>query len=222
MMPIMGKVKILLPLILTFSVLPTFGLQEGFASWYGGKFNGRLTSSGEVFDTNVRTAAHKTLPFGTIVKVVNLENGRSTTVKINDRGPFVEGRIIDLSRAAAEDLDMVARGVARVSIEVVDFTQGSGRYQIQVGAYNLKENADSAEGRLEEAGFAVTQNVTPLGIIRVMVRGISDRDLESVRARLEAMGFTKHIVREEEPANEQAAIQAVDALSRLTRTESRG
>jgi rare lipoprotein A len=208
MMPIMGKVKILLPLILTFSVLPTFGLQEGFASWYGGKFNGRLTSSGEVFDTNVRTAAHKTLPFG--------------TVKINDRGPFVEGRIIDLSRAAAEDLDMVARGVARVSIEVVDFTQGSGRYQIQVGAYNLKENADSAEGRLEEAGFAVTQNVTPLGIIRVMVRGISDRDLESVRARLEAMGFTKHIVREEEPANEQAAIQAVDALSRLTRTESRG
>src|SRR5512138_3541221 len=137
--PIMGKVKIMVPLVLTFSVLPLFGLQEGLASWYGGKFNGRQTSSGEVFDTNLRTAAHKTLPFGTIVRVVNLENGKSTTVKINDRGPFVEGRIIDLSRAAAEDLDMVARGVARVSVEVVDFAQGSGRFQIQVGAYTLKE-----------------------------------------------------------------------------------
>jgi rare lipoprotein A len=216
----MGKVKVLSPLVLTFSVLPTFGLQEGLASWYGGKFNGRLTSSGEVFDTNVRTAAHKTLPFGTIVKVVNLENGKSTTVKINDRGPFVEGRIIDLSRAAAEDIDMVARGVARVSIEIVDFAQGSGRYQIQVGSYSLKQNADSAESRLEEAGFAVSQDITPLGMIRVTVRGISPKDLASVRVRLEALGFKNHIVRDEEPANLQAAIEAATILSRLTRTDS--
>lgn len=216
----MGKVKILVPLVLTFSVLPLFSLQEGLASWYGGKFNGRQTSSGEVFDTNLRTAAHKTLPFGTIVRVVNLENGKSTTVKINDRGPFVEGRIIDLSRAAADDLDMVARGVARVSVEVVDFAQGSGRFQIQVGAYTLKENADSAQSLLEKAGFAVSRDVSPLGMIRVTIRGIPLKDVPTVRARLEAMGFKNHIVREEEPANLQAALDGLDLLSRLTRTES--
>src|SRR3972149_11832872 len=88
--------------------------EEGMASWYGGKFQGRKTASGEIFDTNKFTAAHKTLPFGTMVKVTNLDNQKTTIVRINDRGPFVAGRIIDLSKAAAEELDMMKTGLAGV------------------------------------------------------------------------------------------------------------
>ena len=80
--------------LLLVSLLPLHGVEEGLASWYGGKFQGRKTASGERFDTNKLTAAHRTLPFDTVVKVTNLENNRSVEVRINDRGPFVEGRII--------------------------------------------------------------------------------------------------------------------------------
>ncbi|UCF96601.1 MAG: septal ring lytic transglycosylase RlpA family protein, partial [Spirochaetaceae bacterium] len=93
--------------------------QQGLASWYGGKFQGRQTASGEIFDTNKFTAAHKTLAFGTIVKVTNLENEKSTVVRINDRGPFIPGRIIDLSRAAAAAIGLAGQGVAEVRIEVL-------------------------------------------------------------------------------------------------------
>lgn len=93
-------------------------VQQGQASWYGGKFHGRKTSSGEIFDQNKMTAAHKNLPFGTVVEVRNLNNGRTVRVRINDRGPFAEGRIIDLSRAAA--LKLGFKGVAPVRIEAVN------------------------------------------------------------------------------------------------------
>ena len=92
--------------------------EEGLASWYGGKFQGRRTASGELFDTRQLTAAHKSLPFGTLVLVTNLENGRSVTVRINDRGPFVPGRVIDLSLAAAAAIGLAGRGVAPVRLEV--------------------------------------------------------------------------------------------------------
>lgn len=93
--------------------------ETGIASWYGKKYHGRTTASGEKFDMRKMTAAHKTLPFGVIVRVTNLDNGRRLKVKINDRGPFVEGRIIDLSRGAAKKLDMFKAGLARVRLEVV-------------------------------------------------------------------------------------------------------
>ena len=89
------------------------------ASYYADKFHGKKTSSGETFNMYAFTAAHKTLPFNTIVKVTNLENGKSVNVRINDRGPFAEGREIDVSRAAAEKLNMLATGTAQVSIEIV-------------------------------------------------------------------------------------------------------
>ncbi len=89
------------------------------ASWYGGKFQGRKTANGEIFDTRKFTAAHRNLAFDTKVRVTNLDNGRSTVVRINDRGPFIQGRIIDLSQAAAEALDMIHSGTARVRIEVL-------------------------------------------------------------------------------------------------------
>jgi rare lipoprotein A len=91
--------------------------QVGMASWYGPGFHGRKTASGERFDQNDLTAAHRKLPLGAEVKVTNLENGRSTTVEINDRGPYAKGRVIDLSKAAARKLGMVENGVAKVRIE---------------------------------------------------------------------------------------------------------
>lgn len=93
--------------------------QVGFASWYGSRFQGRLTASGEVFDMNKLTAAHRTLPFGTRVRVTNLANGKSTIVTINDRGPFVANRVIDLSRAAAMAIGMAGTGVAEVRLQVL-------------------------------------------------------------------------------------------------------
>jgi rare lipoprotein A len=93
--------------------------QRGTASWYGKQFQGRKTASGEIFDMNRLTASHPSLPFGTVVKVTNLGNGKSVVVRINDRGPSVRGRIIDLSRAAAEEIDMVSAGLAEVEVEVI-------------------------------------------------------------------------------------------------------
>lgn len=90
--------------------------EVGIASWYGPGFHGRATASGEIFDQNALTAAHRRLPFGTRVRVVNLENGREVVVRINDRGPALEDRVIDLSRAAAEALGMLQAGIVRVRL----------------------------------------------------------------------------------------------------------
>jgi rare lipoprotein A len=112
-------------LILAWSAGPAFGgerdhpayVEYGEASWYGPGFEGKETASGETFDQNRLTAAHLSLPFGTKVKVTNLENGKSGRVEVNDRGPYVRGRAIDLSKAAARKLDMVEEGTALVRIE---------------------------------------------------------------------------------------------------------
>jgi len=94
--------------------------QEGIASYYSDRHHGRKTASGEVFDQHDMTAAHRTLPFGTRVRVRHLDNGREVTVRINDRGPFVKGRIVDLSYRAAKDLDMIRSGVAPVRVTPLD------------------------------------------------------------------------------------------------------
>jgi rare lipoprotein A len=101
------------------------GIQEGTVSWYGGQFHKRPTASGELFNANALTMAHPTLPFGTKVKVTNLWNGRSVVVRVNDRGPFVGHRIADLSRAAAQTLGMMSRGVAHARIEILGEDRGS-------------------------------------------------------------------------------------------------
>jgi len=132
-------------------------VETGVASWYGGKFHGRKTSSGEVYDMEKFTAAHRTLPLGTYVKVKRVDGqGDTIVVKINDRGPFVQDRIIDLSRAAARQLNMVDQGVAEVTVtalgeEVFRSKSGitlrprldysSGSFSVQVGAFTVKENA---------------------------------------------------------------------------------
>ena len=98
---------------------PTHSAQTGIASYYGHEFHGRTTASGETYDENKLTAAHRKLPFGTRVRVVNLENDKSVTLRITDRGPFVDGRIIDVSFQAAKDLDFVKAGLAEVRVEVL-------------------------------------------------------------------------------------------------------
>lgn len=94
---------------------------DGWASWYGEDFHSKKTSNGETYNMHAHTAAHKTFPMNTVVKVLNVENGKSTIVRINDRGPFVEGRIIDLSAAAAKDIDMTKKGTAKVRLEIIGF-----------------------------------------------------------------------------------------------------
>lgn len=91
----------------------------GIASWYGGKYNGRQTASGEIYDEKKMTAAHRTLPFGTIVDVTNVDNGKKVRVRINDRGPFIDGRIIDLSKSAFSKIASANQGLANVKIKVV-------------------------------------------------------------------------------------------------------
>ncbi len=211
LLPILNAVKIV-ALILLLAVAAVALAEpdlEGLASWYGGKFHGRVTSSGEVFDTNQMTAAHKTLPFGTLVKVTNLDNGLSAVVRINDRGPFVEGRIIDLSRAAAEQIGMVGQGVARVSLTIVSFTTAAELYAIQVGAYAVEANAQKVRDTLEAAGWVVSLEKTALGFTRVTVRAIPAADLPATEKKIADLGFASWFVRREK--TEQPQISAIAA-----------
>src|SRR5262245_14768748 len=145
-------------------VLPTAVgyVEQGIASWYGPDFHGGRTATGETYDMNAMTGAHPTLPLPAWVRVTNLENGRSVVVRLNDRGPFAKGRIIDLSRAAAEQLDMIRRGTARVEVRslVADPPPtatpavASIAYYAQAGAFGHRANADGLAARLREAGVA--------------------------------------------------------------------
>jgi len=130
-------------------------VQYGWASWYGEEFHGRPTASGSIFDMYQLTAAHNTLPLGTKVLVTNLQNGRCATVIVNDRGPFVPGRVIDLSYAAAKALGMVEEGLAWVRIEVLDFPEGfkGMGYTIQVGAFQEERKAYALMMELRKKGF---------------------------------------------------------------------
>ncbi|MGB5966095.1 MAG: septal ring lytic transglycosylase RlpA family protein [Sulfurimonadaceae bacterium] len=132
---------------------------SGISSWYGPDFDGKATSSGEIYDMHALTAAHKTLPMNTVVKVTNRENGKSVVVRINDRGPFVGTRIIDLSNKAAHNIDMVKKGTANVRLEVIGFKDkkeiGSAQalnsgpqevltyetYAIQIGSFSKVDGA---------------------------------------------------------------------------------
>ena len=106
-------------------------METGMASWYGPKFHGKLTASGEVFNQEKLTAAHRTLPWGSRVKVTNLDNGKSVDVRINDRGPFGKGRIIDVSRAAARALGMVGRGITTVRVEWLSDSEKTNELVLQ-------------------------------------------------------------------------------------------
>lgn len=126
-------------------------IEQGIASWYGAPFDGRRASDGEVYDMTMPVAAHRTLPFGSVVRVTNLNNGLQTNVRIIDRGPFVAGRIIDLSLAAARSLNLVGPGTAPVRIELVSTPAPlDGDFTVQVGAFAVQSNAERLRMQLAE------------------------------------------------------------------------
>lgn len=180
-------------------------VETGIASWYGGEFHGRPTSSREIYDMNDLTAAHRTLPFGTFVMVTNLANGRAVVVRVNDRGPFVRGRVLDLSRAAASVIGLVGPGTARVRIEVLKGFRapagavgGDGPVWLQVGAYTVQESAYALKRRLE-ASFkevAVSRFETGTAVFfRVRVRAAA-AEAEGTARRLAAEGYPVIVVRD--------------------------
>lgn len=133
-------------------------VQTGKASFYADKFEGRPTASGEKYRHNKLTAAHKTLPFGTKVKVTNLDNNKTVEVVINDRGPYVDGRIIDLSKSAAEQLGFINQGLAEVKMEIIDPGDGKKSDPIKpIGQVSVEEKEfyNFEVGRLKPSGFGV-------------------------------------------------------------------
>jgi rare lipoprotein A len=127
--------------------------EQGEASWYGVPFHGRQASNGEIYDMNKLTAAHRTLPFETMVRVTNERNGKSTVVRITDRGPFVNNRIIDLSYAAAREIESIGPGVVPVRLEVLStgINPESGFFTIQVGSFRERANAERLRERMSVA-----------------------------------------------------------------------
>ena len=126
-------------------------VETGMASWYGAPYHNRRGSNGEIYDMHAMTAAHRTLPLGSIVRVTNPESGNSTIVRITDRGPFIAGRMIDLSRAAADKIGLVEKGTAPVRIEVMKTPQpieGGGKWAVQIGGFEREENARDLAGHL--------------------------------------------------------------------------
>ncbi len=161
-------------------------VQSGIASWYGSDFHGKKTSNGETYDMHAMTSAHKTLPLGVYVKVTNRSNGRDTVVRINDRGPFVVGRIIDLSYSAAKELRVVEGGTAPVKIEALGYladtvkgkmtyrpppSYDKGSFGIQVGAFATLENARKMADSLKKRfGVASIQEAVVNGARYYRVR----------------------------------------------------
>lgn len=127
---------------------PAPQVQTGVASWYGLPFDGRLTANGEIFDMTKMTAAHRTFPFGAVIKVENLANGKQTELRINDRGPFVQGRIIDLSQAAAQSISMPGVADVRLTVLSTPRRRAADLFAVQVGIYLQKSDAEKVRAKL--------------------------------------------------------------------------
>lgn len=176
-------------------------VQKGMASWYGPNFHGKLTANGEIYDMEALTAAHRTLPLGTYVKVTRSDGGQEVVVRINDRGPFVDGRIIDMSKAGARHLDMLDEGVAKVTVRALGSRKGradgdevlltprqdygQGVFSIQVGAFTVKDNAHRLALQLKERYGEADVSLYDRGdmtFFRVRVgRFATERDAEQFR-----------------------------------------
>lgn len=191
------------------------------ASYYGEELNGNKTASGELFNMNDYTAAHNTLPFNTLVKVTSLTNSKSVVVRINDRGPRIPGREIDISKAAAEDLGMLKHGTARVSIEIIQWGTNNGpttdvsgvvetpyeqeakiynqvekHYDIQLGAYSDFTNAKILADKINSQGFKNIAYQSEDGITRVVIRDVPASDLDFTVEALKQHGFNHYLVRQ--------------------------
>ena len=144
-------------------------VEEGIASWYGVPYHGRPAADGEIYDMETLVAAHRVMPFNTWLRVTNVANGKSVDVRVIDRGPFIEGRLIDLSKAAARQIDLIGPGTGQVKLEVISAPQdipSNDFYAVQVGAFSVYANAERARAGYAEhfgtAQLAVKQGTLPL------------------------------------------------------------
>ncbi len=206
----MGRLLLLIILVLLFVSCGTTRtgsvIDQGEASWYGPGFHGQQTANGETYNQNELTAAHRTLPFDTIVRVINIENGKSVTVRINDRGPYARGRIIDLSQEAARRVDMIDSGVASVRLVLVSSkvpvrTRGSGsirreEFTIQLGSYNNRSDAEAYASKIRRSRV-VSANVDNRTVYRVYYGQYRNtRDANRVLEQLQSRGhegFVKQV-----------------------------
>lgn len=179
--------------------------QTGIASWYGKKFNGQTTASGEIYNMYELTAAHKTLPLPSYVRVTNLENGRQVIVRVNDRGPFHPNRIIDLSYAAAVQLGMIDEGTARVRIKALTLAgqnvseSANPALYLQAGAFANPANAHDQAAKLESMGIAqvfVTQAGQSSSLYHVRIGPFEDPEaLANIRKTLSRAGMASLTLR---------------------------
>ena len=179
--------------------------EDGMASWYGGDdgFEGKPTASGEIYDSSKMTAAHRDLPLGTTVRVTNLDNGKAVDVRINDRGPFVHGRVIDLSQEAARRLDLIGPGVGPVRIVIVapgvaptpvPSSVAEGPWAVQVGSFGEPGRAERHADRVRAAGFRVYLEPYE-GLTRVKIGPLESRDdAERMLGKVEDAGFEGIVV----------------------------
>jgi rare lipoprotein A len=178
--------------------------QSGTASWYGPGFNGKPTTSGELYDQNALTAAHRTFPLGTNVRVTNTSNEKAIVVRINDRGPFVGERIIDLSFAAASAIGMIGPGTAEVLLEVVSSpvdisaVPKTVHYAVQLGSFTTREAADGARERFAKAAKKaeiVSVRAGDRALFRVRTGDFTDiNEAKSEAARLKRLGIEGIVV----------------------------
>ncbi len=199
--------KTLLAIILLFNILCLFAesSEAGIASWYTADKLNALTANGEVFDNAALTAAHKSLTFGSIVEVKNTSNGKTIKVRINDRGPYVSGRIIDLTSEGAKQLDFYKQGIAEVELTVLSVPKESetkyingaetGWYTLQIGSYTNTTNAYTVFNNIISVGLKPTIEIVNNTMLRISVANIQAYKLEDVKGKLASIGIAEPLLK---------------------------
>ena len=198
----MKKLVIILLFITSYSLLFS---ETGIASWYISDTPHALTANGEVYDAQSSNAAHKTLPFGTIVEVYNTDNQLTTTVRINDRGPFIEGRIIDLTPYSAKELGMYEKGISKVELTIIHTpdipeTQylrlgDTPYYTLQLGAFKNKAKVYESFVKLWNLGYYPLVEITHTNLYRLSIRWVEETQKDYTLGILKELGFTDPLIK---------------------------
>jgi rare lipoprotein A len=208
--------------------VPIGTTEQGTASWYGVPYHGRPAADGEIFDMEQLVAAHRTLPFNTWLKVTNLNNGLSVNVRVIDRGPFVDGRIVDLSKAAARQIQMIGTGIAPVRLEVIAAPidiPSTDFYGVQIGAFSSRDNAEKLRARYaEKYGSAQIATKQARGALyRVLVgKEPSQAAAEQLAERLRSELRNVFVVRLDPPSPVPASVTAPTSTEQTEHAGSLG
>ena len=189
-----------------FILLTSFLFSEtGIASWYISDIPQALTANGEEYDANSNNAAHRTLPFGTIVEVHNRENDKKTVVRINDRGPFIKDRIIDLTPKSAKELGMYTQGIAEVELTIINQPEipetkylrlgETSWYTIQLGAFGNTKKVYENYLKLWNLGYYPLVEITPSSLLRLSIRWVEEKHKENTLEILEELGFANPLIK---------------------------